>query len=238
MIKLSDYLNYLNSEVIQARKKADEEAILIAKEYAEHEYLKYFRVPRFSMPSVKLSIPIKIAELSSETKYNFKMNEDLFLNEVNSKIIQVNEEKNLDINLLSRDTLTKPNFVNAINKLEKNNDKFVNNIEDSLSEVNFTELVSLVQKEREVELSPIGRSATNVQNENLEINKILKDAFRKRYTIVSANLKDVFIDPDTSKETDKGKILLTLDVEMVEEGIRIHKGNDKDGNPIEEIIFE
>ncbi|MDQ0591720.1 hypothetical protein QFZ37_000089 [Chryseobacterium ginsenosidimutans] len=42
MIKLSDYLNYLNNEIIQARKKADENAIEIAKEYAQHEYLRFF----------------------------------------------------------------------------------------------------------------------------------------------------------------------------------------------------
>ena len=60
MIKLSDYMDYLNEEIVLARKKADQQAILVAKEYAKDPYLKYFRVPRFTMPSVKMSIPIKI----------------------------------------------------------------------------------------------------------------------------------------------------------------------------------
>ena len=99
MIKLSDYLNYLNNEVIQARKKADEQSIALAKEYAKHEYLKYFRVPRFSMPSVKLDIPIKIDELDSSASYNFKMDYDAFVSEVNENILKVNAEKNLQIQL-------------------------------------------------------------------------------------------------------------------------------------------
>ena len=67
MIKLSDYLDYLNNEIIQARKKADENAVMIAKEYAKHEYLKFFKVPRYSLPSVKMDIPIKITDIDADS---------------------------------------------------------------------------------------------------------------------------------------------------------------------------
>ncbi|MEF9479639.1 hypothetical protein OWR28_19600 [Chryseobacterium sp. 1B4] len=93
MIKLSDYLDYLNNEIIQARKKADENAVLIAKEYARHEYLKYFKVPRYALPSVKMDIPIKITDIDSDSKYNFKLNQDQFVTEINERIRLVNKEK-------------------------------------------------------------------------------------------------------------------------------------------------
>lgn len=97
MIKLSDYLNYLNAEVVQARQKADETAIEVAKQYAKHEYLKYFSVPRFTMPTVKLNIPLKISELSADTKYNFKIDKAAFLEEVNAEIRTVNANKSLGL---------------------------------------------------------------------------------------------------------------------------------------------
>ncbi len=94
MIKLSDYLDYLNNEIIQARKKADENAVLIAKEYARHEYLKYFKVPRYALPCVKMDIPIKITDIDSDPKYNFKLNQDQFVTEMNERIRLANKEKN------------------------------------------------------------------------------------------------------------------------------------------------
>ena len=69
-MKLSEYLDYLNREVIQARKRADEQAVEMAKVYAKDPYLKFFRVPRFSMPAVKFDIPIKIDDLEMETICN------------------------------------------------------------------------------------------------------------------------------------------------------------------------
>ena len=82
MIKLSDYLDYLNNEIIQARKKADENTVLVAKEYAKHEYLKFFKAPRYAFPSVKMDIPLKITDISSRSKYNFDLNEEKFLNDI------------------------------------------------------------------------------------------------------------------------------------------------------------
>ncbi len=55
---------------------------------------------------------------------------------------------------------------------------------------------------------------------------------------MATKLNDIFIDPDTTKESDKDKILLNLHVVMEDEGIRIVKMRDKDGNELEEIIFE
>ena len=66
----------------------------------------------------------------------------------------------------------------------------------------------------------------------------VKYAMRKQFTPVSAKLNDIFIDPDTSKESDKGKILVNLNIVLEEEGIRIVKMRDKEGKEFEEIIFE
>ena len=77
MVKLSDYLDYLNTEIIQARKAADEYAVKIAKEYADHEYLKYFKVPRYTMQTIKMDIPLKITDIDADSKFNFK-NEGIY----------------------------------------------------------------------------------------------------------------------------------------------------------------
>lgn len=235
MIKLSDYLNYLNSEVVQACKNADEKSIRVAKEYAANDILRCFPAPRYTMPSVKLSIPIKIARQNTRLKYNFKMNDDAFINDVNSKVRQINKEKNLDLKFINRRTLTNPKLAKIIESLEKNNDIFVKDIDDNLYKAGLFEYLAVTLKERKLPApDDKGKSQSGIQ----EMGLILIDAFRKNHTLIDANLKDVFIDPDTSKETDKGKILLMLNVEMVEEGIRIRSAKDEDGNTVEEIVFE
>ncbi|WP_158009605.1 hypothetical protein [Tenacibaculum todarodis] len=231
MIKLSDYMDYLNEEIVLARKKADEQAILIAKEYAKDPYLKYFRVPRFTMPSVKLNIPIKISELNSQTKYNFKMDDDAFISEVNDKIAIINKEKSLKINPINKETLKADDFKKVVTKLEKVDYSYVKKLDDNLTKVDIKVPIKNIVKKQ-------GFSVANKELESEEMATILKDAFKNRYTPVSAKLDDIYFDPNTSNETDKGKILLTLNVEMVEEGIRIHNATDEKGNKIEEIIFE
>lgn len=231
MVKLSDYLNYLYTEVIQARKQADLTAVAMAKEYAKHEYLKFFKVPRYTMPSVKMEIPIKISELDADVKYNFKMDEDTFLYEVNSKIAELNKEKKLNINELTLKDIKSEAFKESIKKLENSDYKFVNNKEKIINRLNINDKIgALVNRGEFIRANtPVAQS---------ELNNIIREAFLNRYTPVSANLKNIFIDPNTMNETDKGKLMVNLHVEMVDEGVRINAVDDGKGNIFEEIIVD
>lgn len=226
-------MDYLNEEIVQARKKADEQAVIIAKEYAKHPYLKYFRVPRFTMPSVKLSIPIKISELDSETNYEFKMDNNQFLKDVNTKIELVNKEKNLKLVPITKDVLIKKDLKEVIDKLEKDNNLIIKNPKDNILKIDLKKPVLDLIKVR-----TFNTTADVASVENDELEKILQESLTDRYKPISSKLNDIYFDPNTSDEKDKGKILLTLNVEMVEEGIRIHNATDEKGNVVEEIIFE
>ena len=135
MIKLSDYLDYLYNEIIQARKKADEKTVLVAKEYARHEYLKYFKAPRYAFPSVKMDIPLKITDISSLSKYNFDQNKDKFQKEVNEKIQSVNREKPLNIKSITNDELQNESFSQLFKTLESKDRKPVRNLEDEIIKI-------------------------------------------------------------------------------------------------------
>lgn len=128
MIKLSDNLDYLNNEIIQARKKADENAVMIAKEYAKHEYLKFFKVPRYSLPSVKMDIPIKITDIDADSKYNFKYSEDQLVEDVNKKIRLVNKEKNLNMTEISKKQLQTREFTSLFKRLKPETRNLVKNL--------------------------------------------------------------------------------------------------------------
>lgn len=231
MIKLSDYLDYLNNEIIQARKKADENAVLIAKEYARHEYLKYFKVPRYALPSVKMDIPIKITDIDSDSKYNFKLNQDQFVTEINERIRLANKEKNLNIPEVSKRQLQTEEFKTLFSTLEKNDQKF--------GKLPAVEVLKLdLRKKVQLLNSGIFRPQDGTTEETDELKDIFSKVLLNKYTLVNAKLNSIYIDPNTSAAEDKDKLFINLHVEMEEEGIRIVSYKDKDGNEIEQITFE
>ncbi|MFP8896232.1 MULTISPECIES: hypothetical protein [Chryseobacterium] len=231
MIKLSDYLDYLNNEIIQARKKADENAVLIAKEYARHEYLKYFKVPRYALPSVKMDIPIKITDIDSDPKYNFKLNEDQFVTEINERIRLVNREKKFNIPEISKRQLQTEEFRTLFSKLEKNDQKFGKLPANEVLKLDLRNKMQLLN-------SGIFRPQEGTEEETDELKEIFSKVLLNKYTLVNAKLNSIYIDPNTSAAEDKDKLFINLHVEMEEEGIRIVSYKDKDGNEIEQITFE
>ena len=232
MIKLSDYLDYLYNEIIQARKKADEKTVLVAKEYAKHEYLKYFKAPRYAFPSVKMDIPLKITDISSLSKYNFDQNKDKFLKEVNEKIQSVNKEKHLNIRSITKDELQNESFSQLFKTLESKDRKPVRNLEDEIIKIDVMPQIESLRS------GTLKSKYSRTETETIEMKRIFSEVISNSYSLVSTKLNDIFIDPNTSGAVDKDKLFINLHIEMEEEGIRLVTFTDKDGKTVEEIIFE
>ena len=232
MIKLSDYLDYLYNEIIQARKKADEKTVLVAKEYARHEYLKYFKAPRYAFPSVKMDIPLKITDISSLSKYNFDQNKDKFLKEVNEKIQSVNREKHLNIKSITNDELQNESFSQLFKTLESKDRKPVRNLEDEIIKIDVLPQIESLRS------GTLKSKYSHSETETIEMKRIFSEVISNSYSLVSTKLNDIFIDPNTSGAVDKDKLFINLHIEMEEEGIRLVTFTDKDGKTVEEIIFE
>lgn len=236
MIKLSDYLNYLSSEVIQARKKADLNAIAIAKEYAEHEYLKYFSAPRFTMSSVKMSIPIKVNEELSDTTYNFKRDYKSFVSHINENIAKFNKTEGTNFEMVTEDQVVKDDKIQkAFDQLEKNDYKPERSLNKALAKIDFNKLAEITTtKGNKIKISDTSTS----KDRNVKYAEILKNAFRNQFTPVHVDLKELYIDPVTASNSDKGKMLIELNVEMEEEGLKIRSVKNAEGIELEEIVFE
>ncbi|HHT30861.1 MULTISPECIES: hypothetical protein [Petrimonas] len=232
MIKLSDYLDYLYSEIIQARKKADEKSVQVAKEYANHEYLKFFKAPRFTFPSIKMDIPLKVSNISAQSKYDFKLDNEKFLNELNERIVTVNREKQLNISPVTKEEIQSTEFTELFKTLEKKDQKLVKNINDEIKKIDISPQITLLNKRV---FTP---QDSKVEAERAEMKRILTETIANSYSLVSTKLNDIYIDPNTTGAEDKDKLFINLHIEMEEEGLRIKSITDKNGQPVEEIIFE
>lgn len=245
-IKLSDYLNYLYNEVVEARKYADTLSIQTAKEYAKDDYLKFFKAPRFTMPSISLEIPIKITELDADVKYEIKMDEQDFLKDINSRIDLANKSKDLkiksvDANLFkNNDYLKTVDIVKNISRFNKREAIFgqISGLRDSPLDVVIPDSPKVRIGSDKIIDNVFIRKSEDKSKEDKELNDIVTQALLDRNKLVSAKLNNIYIDPNTTSALDKGKILLKMNVELVDEGIRINSVKDEKGQIIEEIIID
>ncbi len=237
MIRLSDYLNYLNNEIIQARKKADENAVMIAKEYAEHEYLKFFKVPRYSLPSVKMDIPVKITDIDADADRNFKLDETKFIQQVNERILLVNKQKLLNIQPVSVKSIQNDDFRTLLNGVRAGGG--ISTTRTITANTNTIPEIKIPGRTVPISTKPLERpiEGTSTETESEALKTIYSDILNK-YSLMNSKLNNIYIDPNTNSAEDKDKLFINLHVEMEEEGIRIVTMKDKDGREVEQIIFE
>lgn len=69
MPTLNDYLGGLVASVTEARVMADAHAVQVAEQYAQHELLRHFPVPRMRIGDIVLTIPVAIEGLSERKDY-------------------------------------------------------------------------------------------------------------------------------------------------------------------------
>ncbi len=68
MATLNEYLGGIFSSITDARVMADVQTVQVAEQYAKHELLKHFSVPRMRISDIELTIPVAIEGLNQRTE--------------------------------------------------------------------------------------------------------------------------------------------------------------------------
>lgn len=66
MAKLGEFIGALLADAVQARVRADMEALKIAEAYSGHELLRHMPVPRFRLPDISVDFPVMVDEVVGE----------------------------------------------------------------------------------------------------------------------------------------------------------------------------
>ena len=228
MIKLNEYLSYLNEQIASARRAADEQSISIAREYAKHEYLKYFSAPRFTIPVMKLDIPVAIEKLDYESQFAFEIDHSQFIKEVNVNIRKEGVIRKLKLPFIKEDNGLISDFKKAIEVLKKDSEASDKSIDNIVGEINIGKIFIDRLKFEEVKRE----EAEQVYVE------VITAALKRRFTLKSTKLKELYINPQPKGSKDSDQMILRLNLDLEESGLRILKVKDKNGNEVEEIIFE
>ena len=68
MATLNEYLGGIFSSITDARVMADVQTVKVAEQYAKHDLLKHFSVPRMRISDIELTIPVAIEGLNQRTE--------------------------------------------------------------------------------------------------------------------------------------------------------------------------
>lgn len=68
MATLNEYLGGIFSSITDARVMADVQTVQVAEQYAKHDLLKHFSVPRMRISDIELTIPVAIEGLNQRTE--------------------------------------------------------------------------------------------------------------------------------------------------------------------------
>lgn len=91
MPKLNDYLGSIISSVSNARVMADVQTVKLAEDYAKHDLLQHFSVPRMRIADVELTIPVAI----EATQEDLVDDVDIINNQSFNKLVYSEVVKNL-----------------------------------------------------------------------------------------------------------------------------------------------
>lgn len=72
MPNLNEYLGSIISSITNARVMADIQTVKVAEQYAKHDLLKHFSVPRMRVGDVELTIPVALDALSERTETEYQ----------------------------------------------------------------------------------------------------------------------------------------------------------------------
>ncbi len=82
MPKLNDYIGSLVSSITDARVMSDIQTVKVAEEYAKHNLLKHFSIPRMRIDDIEMTIPIALDELKEKTETEYEPIDNIKFNAI------------------------------------------------------------------------------------------------------------------------------------------------------------
>lgn len=232
MIALSDYLDYLNAEVVTARRRADLLAVDTARAYAEHEYLRYFRAPRFVMPKVRMEIPVRISELDQETEFDFDFRARTFLGDLNREVRSLAARRDLsDLPPLGEDLLEPRAFGELRAALEDDDRGFARDVDAVLDYGDVRRVYDVLF---DGVILPRDRRFEAIY---ADLAEAFYASLRRQFRPARTNVNSLLVTPEADSAEDKsGELLVRLTVDLEASGVRIRKLEGPDGG--EEVILD
>ncbi|VXB83601.1 conserved hypothetical protein [Flavobacterium sp. 9AF] len=234
MPNLNEYLGSIMTSITNARVISDLQTTKIAEQYANHQFLQHFSVPRMRIDDIEMTIPVGINSMNVQSDVQLEpIQKDPLTTSIYNTVVNT-----LKLSITNTDVKTK--FLNAI---QSQISEFVNKVEIT----NYNDLVSLysdtisekcyiLATENNLITKTIKLRVT-AESMALSLQKIMHEAIvvtKKESSIENLN---VIVEASKLKEFAP-ESLVYIKVKISEEGMEWNNSENSKGEIISKLLPE
>jgi len=234
MPKLNDYIGSLVSSITNARVMSDIQTVKVAEEYAKHDLLKHFSIPRMRIDDIEMTIPIALDELTEKTETLFEPIDNKKFNSIVYKEL-VN---NLGLTKLPSKTSQKlrSEIANQTQILEKNIriTKDISYLKEYTKDL--MQFISFLEQEKLLTIDNVKRKSIS---ENLPTN--LEEILIQEIKILNQKkiIEDLNVIVEANKlREQKPENIIYIKLKISEDGMEWNRTENKDGNIESKLLPE
>ena len=243
MTNLKDYLGTLVASVNQARVLADIESANIAEQYAQHNLLKHFSIPRMKMQNVEFTIPVAINDMETSAPKEYQpIDNKTFVSKVYDELTNVYQVKSFDRTssmkirrILYKEADELETRLKAGESVESALQLFSDKISDQTIEIKGdTSDVTKKTKEnvKGADNTPISRDILSQK-----IIKRMQIEVKPKETQRAIENANVIVEASKLKE-QKTENMVFIKMTVVEEGMEWHTINHENGETTSKLLPE
>jgi hypothetical protein len=234
MPKLNDYIGSLVSSITKARVMSDIQTVKVAEEYAKHDLLKHFSIPRMRIDDIEMTIPIALDELNEKTETVYEPIDNVKFNSIVYKEL-VN---NLGLSKLPSKSSQKlrSEIANQTQILEKNIriSKDISYLKSYTKEL--VQIISNLEKEKLLIVGDLKRKSI-FENLPSNLEKILIQEIKiSEQKKIIENL-NVIVEANKLRE-QKPENIIYIKLKISEDGMEWNRTENKDGSIESKLLPE
>jgi hypothetical protein len=234
MPKLNEYIGSLVSSITSARVMSDIQSVKVAEDYAKHDLLKHFSIPRMRIETVEMTVPIALDTMKEKIETEYEPIDNTAFNALVYKEL-VN---NLGLTKLPNELSQK--LKTEIAKQTQNLEQNLRITKDLSSLQTYSQELASFVSMLEQELPPSRASSKrkiNVESIPQRLDTILLQEIK--ITSQKKTLEDLNVIVEAHKlKEQKPENIIYIKIKIVEDGMEWNRSENNEGNVESRLLPE
>ena len=234
MPTLNDYIGSLVSSITNARVMSDIQTVKVAEEYAKHDLLKHFSIPRMRIDDIEMTIPIALDELTEKIETAYEPIDNVKFNSIVYKELI----RNLGLNTLSSKSSQK--LRSEIAKLTQTLENNIRIEKDKSALKKYaqalTQIISVLEKEQLLSIDNTRRKSI-FENLPANLEKILVQEIKLSDQKKIINDLNVIVEASKLRE-QKPESIIYIKLKISDDVMEWNRTENQDGNIESKLLPE
>lgn len=234
MPKLNDYIGSLVSSITNARVMSDIQTVKVAEQYAQHDLLKHFSIPRLRIDDIEMTIPIALEEITHKKDNLYQPINNAKFNSIVYK--QVVSSLGLKALSSSASRVTRNEIAKQTQTLENNIKTFRDTAYLKRYIEDIKQILTILERDKLISIEKINRKKIN---DNLTAN--LEKILNKEINVSDQknNIEDLNVIVEANKlREQKPENIIYIKLKISEDGMEWNRAENQDGKIESKLLPE